>query len=151
MAEDSIGILLQLVLATFLGALLGLEREYKRKAAGLRTYSLVSLGAAFFIIISHYPFLLYSDQINVDFDPTRVLGQIVLGVGFLGAGLIIFRDSHIEGLTTAAGLWIAAAVGAAVGEKLYLLAAFVTFIALFILAGLTLVEEKLIDKEKNNG
>lgn len=137
---------MQLLLATLLGAFIGLEREYKRKEAGLRTYSLVALAAAFFIIISYESARPFLGQAGVSFDPTRVIGQIVLGIGFLGAGLIIFRGPHIEGLTTAAGLWVTAAVGVAVGVKSYFLAVFVSLIAVGILAGLRLVEEKFFGK-----
>lgn len=139
-------IVFQLLLAAVLGGLIGLEREYKRKEAGLRTYALVSLGAAFFTIISFETFRLFINQPQIDFDPGRIVGQIVLGIGFLGAGLIIFRGSHIEGLTTAAGLWVAAAVGTAIGAKLYFPAVFASLLAVGILAGLRLVEEKLFGK-----
>jgi putative Mg2+ transporter-C (MgtC) family protein len=139
-------VVLQLILAAILGGLMGLEREYKRKEAGLRTYSLVSLGAAFFTIISYQTFDLFSGKPAIDFDPTRIIGQIVLGIGFLGAGLIIFRGFHIEGLTTAAGLWVAAAVGVAIGARFYFPAIFVTFLTIGILAGLRLLEEKIFGK-----
>jgi putative Mg2+ transporter-C (MgtC) family protein len=141
-------IVIQLLLATVLGGVIGLEREYKRRQAGIRTYSLVCLGAAFFTIVSFETFRLFVNQPGIIFDPARIVGQIVLGIGFLGAGLIIFRDTHIEGLTTAAGLWVAAAVGVAVGTKLYFSAIFVTLLAIFILAGLRRVEEKFFDKEQ---
>ena len=140
-------IIFQLLLAALLGGLLGLEREYMRKEAGLRTYSLVSLGAALFTIISYQAFELFSGQIGIDFDPTRIIGQIVLGIGFLGAGLIIFRGLHVEGLTTAAGLWVTAAIGVAIGIGFYFLAIFTTFLALLILAGLRMVEEKIFGEE----
>jgi len=138
----------QLILAAFLGGLVGLEREYKRKEAGLRTYSLVSLGSALFTIISLKMADSYFGRSGTDFDPSRIVGQIVLGIGFLGAGLIIFRGSHIEGLTTAAGLWVIAAIGVAVGAGLYSLALFTSVLSLAILAGLRLIEEKFVEKEK---
>lgn len=139
-------IIFQLILAVILGGFIGIEREYKRKEAGLRTYSLVCLGAAFFTMVSFESFKIFANQSGIDFDPTRIIGQIVLGIGFLGAGLIIFRGSHIEGLTTAAGLWVTAAIGAAIGAKLYFPAIFVTFLTVGILAGLRLIEEKLFNK-----
>ena len=141
-------VIFQLLLAALLGGLLGLEREYMRKEAGLRTYSLVCLGAALFTIISYATFRLFIGQAGIDFDPTRIIGQIVLGIGFLGAGLIIFRGSHIEGLTTAAGLWVTAAIGVAIGAGFYFPAIFATVLAIGILAGLRLVEEKIFGKEK---
>ena len=137
-----------LLLAALLGGLIGLEREYMRKEAGLRTYSLVSLGAALFTIISYQSFELFSGQTGIDFDPSRIIGQIVLGIGFLGAGLIILRGSHVEGLTTAAGLWAAAAIGVAVGIGFYFLAIFAAFLAIGILAGLRVIEEKIFGREK---
>jgi putative Mg2+ transporter-C (MgtC) family protein len=140
-------IFIQLLLATLLGGLIGLEREYKRKEAGLRTYALVALGAAFFVIISYETATFLADRAGINFDPTRIIGQIVLGIGFLGAGLIIFRGFHIEGLTTAAGLWVTSAVGVAVGAKLYLPALFVSLIAVGVLSGLRLVEERFFGKK----
>ena len=134
-------ILIQLVLAAFLGGVVGLEREYKRKEAGLRTYALVSLGSALFTVIA-FNFPLTSIGQNISLDPTRVIQAIATGIGFLGAGLIIQRQFRIEGLTTAAGLWVVAAVGVAIGAKLYIPAVFVTFLAIGILAGLRVIEEK---------
>ncbi len=111
-----------LILATALGALIGLEREWARKEAGLRTFSLISLGAALFVIISRLSFSQYLGISSL--DPSRTLGQIIVGIGFLGAGIIIFREreGRVEGLTTAAIMWATAAVGAAVGLGLYELA-----------------------------
>lgn len=139
-------IFIQLVLATFLGGLIGIEREYKRKQAGLRTFSLICLGATLFTLLSLEVFYLFKNQSIIDFDPTRIIGQIVVGVGFLGAGLIIFRGSRIEGLTTATGIWVTAAIGVAVGIKLYLVAIFTTFLVVGILAGLRFIEDKFFNK-----
>jgi putative Mg2+ transporter-C (MgtC) family protein len=143
-------IFFQLFLAVILGGLIGLEREYKKRAAGLRTYSLVSLGAALFTIlgIKAAEFYINLNNSSLGIDPSRIIGQIVLGVGFLGAGLIIIRESRVEGLTTAAGLWVAAALGAAIGIKLYLIAAFTAFLTLGILSILRIVEEKIIHKNQ---
>lgn len=141
-------IFLQLVLATVLGGLVGLEREYNRKEAGLRTFALVSLGAAFFTIIAYDSLKLFFDKPPVGFDPSRIIGQIVLGIGFLGAGLIIYRESHVEGLTTAAGLWVAAAIGAAVGAKFYLPAVFVTILIIGVFTGLKPIEQKFIKRRE---
>jgi len=136
----------QLILAVLLGGLVGLEREYNRKEAGLRTFALVSLGAAFFTIIAYEAVKIFFETPPVGFDPTRIIGQIVLGIGFLGAGLIIYKESRVEGLTTAAGLWVVAGIGAAVGTKLYLPAVFVTFLVITVLTGLRLAEERFIKK-----
>jgi putative Mg2+ transporter-C (MgtC) family protein len=141
----------QLALATLLGGLIGLEREYNRKEAGLRTFALVSLGATFFTIVAFQSLKIFEG--NTAFDPSRIIGQIVLGIGFLGAGLIIYREFHVEGLTTAAGLWVTAAIGSAIGIKLYSLAAFTTALVLFVLTCLRPIEEKFIksrtEREKN--
>jgi len=136
-----IEIILRLLLAVLLGGLVGLEREYKRKEAGLRTYALVSLGAALFTIVS-IEFL----KMGFGQDPIRVLQAVAIGIGFIGAGLIIYRQFYVEGLTTAAGVWVAAAIGVAAGGGLYLAAIFVTFLAIGILAGLRLFEEKIFGK-----
>ncbi len=129
-------IILQLLLAVFLGAFMGIEREYVGKAAGIRTFSLVSLGACLFTIISREAFTSFLGQAGVSYDPSRLAGNVVMGIGFLGAGLIIFRGMKVEGLTTAAGLWVASAVGMAVGCKLYLIGVFTALLAVLILAGL---------------
>lgn len=136
-------IIFQLLLAAILGGLVGLEREYKRKEAGLRTCCLVSLGATLFTTISFQVFNLFLAKPGITFDPTRIIGQIVLGAGFLGAGVIIYREDRVGGLTTAVGVWVVAAIGTAVGAGLYFPAIFVTFLALLILAGLRLLEEKI--------
>ena len=137
-------IILQLVLAMVLGGLVGLEREFHRKEAGLRTFILVCLGATLFTVISLQFSESFLEKTGIAYDPTRIIGQIVLGIGFLCAGLIIFRGARIEGLTTAAALWITAAIGATVGVRFYFLAIFVTFLTIFVLAGFRLIEEKLL-------
>ncbi len=134
----------QLVLATILGALVCLERELSKKAAGLRTFSLVSLGAAFFTIIS--VLALEKFPTPGSFDVSKIPSQIVLGIGFIGAGLIIFHRSQVKGLTTAAGLWVAAAIGMAVGFKMYLLAIFTTFLVVLIFVVFWFVEDRLVRK-----
>ncbi|MBU4274568.1 MgtC/SapB family protein [Patescibacteria group bacterium] len=136
-------IIFQLLLAAVLGGLVGLEREYQKRAAGLRTHSLVCLGSALFIIISLESFHQWANITGISFDPSRVISGIVLGVGFIGAGLIMHRGFKIEGLTTAAGIWVVAAIGVAVGLKLYLVAVFTSFLALGILSVLRLLEEKV--------
>lgn len=101
---------LRLLLAGILGAVIGLDREYRAKEAGFRTHFLVSLGSALFMIISQYGFaeILHNDP-TIKLDPSRVAAQIVSGIGFLGAGTIIFQKQFVRGLTTAAGLWATAA------------------------------------------
>ncbi len=134
--------ILQLFLATLLGALLGLERELKKKEAGLQTYSLVALGSCLLTILAFSYFQELAGQAGVDFDPSRIIQAIAIGIGFVGGGAVFKGKSFIEGLTTAAGLWVAAGIGIAVGTEFYVLAAITTFIALLILAGLGMIEEK---------
>jgi len=139
-------IISQLILATVLGALIGLEREIKRKEAGLQTYSLVALGTCIFTIISFELFNSFFGKTGISFDPSRIIMAIAIGIGFIGAGVIFRQSSGVIGLTTAAGLWATAAIGIAVGVKLYFLAIFTTFLSLFILAGFGLLEEKILKK-----
>ncbi len=137
-------IIFQLFLAAFLGSLIGLEREIKRKEAGLQTYSLVALGSCLFTTIAL--FLGKSDMI----DPSPIIMAIAIGMGFIGAGTIFRGKEKIEGLTTAAGLWATAAIGLAVGNQFYLLATSATFLVLIILAGFGLLEEKIFWRKKEN-
>ncbi len=116
----------ELGLALLLSALIGLEREMRQKSAGLRTHTLVGVGAALFMLISKYGFNDVLEAGRVILDPSRVAAQIVTGVGFLGAGLIFVRRDSVRGLTTAAAIWVTAAVGAASGAGLPVLAATTT-------------------------
>lgn len=131
-------IFIQLLLAVILGALIGLEREFQGKAAGLRTYALVSLGACLFTIVSTEGFNRFIGPTS--FDPSRIASQVVVGIGFLGAGLIFLKGDIVYGLTTAAGLWISAALGTAVGAGMYSAAILATLIVLLILTLLKSVE-----------
>ena len=124
---------IQIALAFGLGGLLGLQREYSHKAAGLRTYSLVAVGAALFTIISLNGFNEFLLMDASRYDPSRIASNIVVGIGFLGAGVIIFRGVKVEGLTTAAGMWIAAGIGMAIGVKMYAIAIFTTFLVFLVL------------------
>ena len=141
-------IIYQLLLATFLGALIGLEREYKGKRAGLQTYSLVALGTCLFTVISFALFNSFLTKTGISFDPSRVIQAIAVGIGFIGAGVIFRQTSGIVGLTTAAGLWTTAAIGIAVGAGLYFLATLTTLLAILILAGFGLLEEKIFKEKK---
>lgn len=138
---------LQLLLAALLGGLIGLEREYKRKEAGLKTFSLVSLGACFFTVVAIYlsSHPSYSASF-VQVDPGRVIQAVAIGIGFIGSGLIIYRKFQVEGLTTAAALWATAAIGIGVGVRLYFLAILGAFLTIGILAGFRLIEEKFFHK-----
>ena len=130
---NQLTMLAQVVLAFVLGGFLGLQREYSGKAAGLRTYTLVTVGAAVFTLASVGGFNEFLALDASRYDPSRIAANIVVGIGFFGAGVIVFRGAHIEGLTTAAGVWTAAAIGMAVGLKLYLLAIFTTLLVFFTL------------------
>ena len=115
-----------LTVALVLSAAIGLERELRQKDAGLRTNTLVGIGAALFMLVSKYGFYDVVQGRLVVLDPSRVAAQIVSGVGFLGAGLIFVRRDSVRGLTTAAAVWVTAAIGAAAGAGLLLLAALTT-------------------------
>jgi len=141
-----IEIICQLLLATFFGALIGLEREYKKKRAGLQTYSLVSLATCLFTIILFQFLNLFSGK-DAIFNFAGVIQAVAIGLGFIGAGVIFRQPSGIVGLTTAAGLWVTGAIGIAIGARLYFLAVFSTFLTLLILAGLGLLEEKFFKEE----
>ncbi len=133
-------VVIMLLLALSLGGILGFERQYAGKAAGIRTYGLVTLGAAIFTYLSREGFTPSGGEVV---DPSRIAAQVVMGIGFLGAGLIIFRQSHLEGLTTAAGLWLVAAIGMSVGAGMYGLAVSATVIGF-----ITLTILKRFDVEK---
>ncbi len=144
--ELSIHLLSRLLLASFLGGLIGLEREIHGRPAGFRTHLLVSLGACLFTITSleiYRIFGNFSGNGPVGVDPGRIAAQVVTGIGFLGAGAIIRERASIRGLTTAACLWVAAALGIACGIGLFWLAISVTLVALVNLLLLKEVERRL--------
>lgn len=135
----------RLILAVVLGALLGVERELARKTAGVRTYALVSLGSCLFTSISILSFLKYGNSFIV----SQIPSNIVVGIGFLGAGVIIFQQSHLKGITTAAGLWVAAAIGTAVGFGFCLLAVLAAALTLLVFTLLWLFESKVVEKRSS--
>ncbi|MEU5835992.1 MgtC/SapB family protein [Streptomyces diacarni] len=139
--------LADLALAFVLTSLIGLERRAKRKSAGLRTHALVGLGAALFMLVSKYGFADLMDADNVSFDPSRIAAQVVSGVGFLGGGLIFVRRDVVRGLTTAAIVWVSAAVGMACGAGLPLLALAVVALHFLTVWGFTKLGEHLPDVE----
>src|SRR5579884_3154197 len=120
--------LLRLGLALLPGAVIGFERESTEHAAGMRTNALVSLGSCLFTLISGYGFLDFLSIAHMQVDPTRIASYVVAGIGFLGAGSIVFkRDAHtVKGLTTAAAIWLVAAIGMACGAGLLLVAVLTT-------------------------
>jgi putative Mg2+ transporter-C (MgtC) family protein len=126
--------ILRLVTAVALGGLVGIERQRYDWAAGLRTHMLVCLGSALIMVVSAFGFADILGTPNVNLDPSRIAAQVVSGIGFLGAGTILFlKNEVIKGLTTAAGLWAVAGVGLAVGSGLYLAAIVTTVLILIIL------------------
>ncbi len=129
-------LVLRLLLAGVLGALIGLEREYRAKEAGYRTHFLVSLGSALIMIVSQYGFLdLYKAE-GVHYDSARLAAQVVTGIGFIGAGTIILQKQVVRGLTTAAGVWATSGIGLAIGAGMYLLgisSAILTLVGLEVL------------------
>lgn len=133
----------QLILAVLLGSFIGLERRLAHKSAGMRTFAMVSLGAALFTIISG---AMYSSfGAGSAFDPSRIASQIIVGIGFLAGGMIIFNNHRVEGLTTSAGLWVAGGIGMAVGLGLYSIAVFTAILLLVVFEVFNAMEQKLVN------
>ena len=132
---------LKLILAMLLGGLIGTERAIlARQPAGTRTFGLVALGACLFVVIGSY---VNSAFVGVGgIQPTLMAASIITGIGFLGGGLIIFRGDSLHGVTTAAGLWITAAIGMAAGFGMYAVATFATLLSLIMFTGMWYIENK---------
>ena len=133
----------ELALALVLSASIGLEREIRQKNAGLRTHTLVGVGAALFMLISKYGFTDVLQPGLIVLDPSRMAAQIVSGVGFLGAGLIFVRRDSVRGLTTAASIWVTAAIGAASGAGLAILALLATGIYFLVVLAFPVAVRRL--------
>ena len=152
MLQDDLSILLRVVIACVLSGILGWERESRGKAAGLRTHILVGVAAVLFIVIGEFiavSFKAYGDHVR--FDAAGLVGAIVTGISFLGAGMIFFkkgRDHDVHGLTTAAGIVTTAAIGILVGLERYFLAAGSTAIVFFVLRFVNMFEVKYLDPEE---
>lgn len=128
---------LRLFVAAILGGVIGLEREYRAKEAGFRTHFLVALGSGLFMILSQFGFddvLGHYEQVSL--DPSRIASQVVTGIGFIGAGTIIFQKHVVRGLTTAAGLWVTSAIGMTAGAGMYVLSIATTVLVLLCLEAL---------------
>ena len=140
--------LLRVVIAAVLGGAVGFERELRDREAGFRTHMLVSIGSALFTIVSAYAFreFLVAGGSVVRADPTRIAAQIVTGIGFLGAGAIIRQGLSVRGLTTAATLWVVAAVGLAAGAGYYSAAVFTTALVLIALYPLRIIAYRLTSR-----
>lgn len=134
-------LLVRLFVAMLLGMAIGAERIFANKTAGMRTHALVAMGSALFVIIADVVSMAHGQ--NSSLDQIRMASQVVVGVGFLGAGLIVFQDSQVKGLTTASGLWVSAAIGIATGFGLYTLAIAGVILTLFIFTVLWFIEERI--------
>ena len=132
-------LILRLFLGGIMGGVIGLEREFRAKEAGLRTHFIVALGSALFMIISQYAF-------SGRFDAARVAAQVVSGIGFIGAGVIIFQKNVVRGVTTAAGLWVAAAIGLACGAGMYVVAAAATLMTFICLEAMHFFHRYIAEK-----
>ena len=135
-----VGAIVKLVLSLLLGATIGMERRRKGQIAGLRTLALISMGATLAMLISIYIPQEYMGLKNG--DPGRIAAQVVSGVGFLGAGAIIQMKGSVRGLTTAAGIWMTACIGLAVGAGMYLISIITTLLIIFILVNIELIEQR---------
>ena len=143
MADDVniVNAILRMLLSLLLGAIVGIERMIKGQTAGMRTFALIAMGSTLAMLLSIYLPQEFNGLKNG--DPGRIAAQVVSGVGFLGAGAIIQMKGSVRGLTTAAGIWIVAAIGLAVGIGLYMLAVVATLLILFILVPLEKLEHKV--------
>ncbi|MFB5663059.1 MgtC/SapB family protein [Alteribacillus sp. HJP-4] len=140
--DDSYIIFIRILIAAFLAGLIGMEREYKRHPAGFRTHLLVGTGACLAMLMALFGFQPYLEE-NADisaYDPSRLASYVISGVGFLGAGTIIVQGASIRGLTTAASIWVVAAIGLAAGAGMYFAASFTTLLVLLSLLFLNHVD-----------
>jgi putative Mg2+ transporter-C (MgtC) family protein len=144
-------IILRLFLSAILGGLIGMDREKLEWAAGLRTHMLVCLGSTLAMIVSSFGFDDILGQGGVTLDPSRIASLVISGIGFIGAGTILFRKRKvIYGLTTAAGLWTVAAIGLAVGGGMYIAAVATTLITLLVLIGVKKIETRFFSNDKKD-
>ncbi|MCE0491568.1 MgtC/SapB family protein [Pantoea sp. Mb-10] len=138
--------LIRIALAGILGGLIGLERQMRAKEAGLRTHILVGIGSAMFMLVSKYGFADMLTNDHVALDPSRIAAQVVSGMGFLGAGTIIIQKQIVKGLTTAAGLWVTAAIGLVIGSGMYEIGIYGTVLALVVLETFRRISHWLIGR-----
>jgi putative Mg2+ transporter-C (MgtC) family protein len=138
---------LRLILAALFGAAIGLERERKDWAAGMRTHMMVSMGSALIMLVSSFGFNDIMGESYAELDPSRVAAQIVSGIGFIGAGTILFRKpATVLGLTTASGLWTVSGIGMATGGGMYFAASAATVFSIVILWGLHPIQKRISNK-----
>jgi putative Mg2+ transporter-C (MgtC) family protein len=143
-------LILRLVLAVLLGGVVGMEREWNNHAAGFRTHILVCLGSATIMLLSIYGFSQFVNEVNVRVDPARLAAQVISGIGFLGAGAILRNGSVISGLTTAASVWVVAAIGLCVGAGFMFTAFYTTMLVLISLFVLNKWEKYLMRHRRNH-
>lgn len=141
-------IILRLILSVFLSGFIGLERQIHRRSAGLRTHILVSLGSCLIMLTSLFVFDIYNGKVPL--DPARIAAGVITGIGFLGAGTIIRERENVRGLTTAASLWLVAAIGLAVGIGFYTASIATTALALIVLLFLRYIEGIIFGKEEHS-
>lgn len=139
-------LLIRIALAGFLGGMIGIERQLRAKEAGLRTHILVSMGSAMFMIVSKYGFEDIIREHHVALDPSRIAAQVVSGMGFLGAGTIIIQKQIVKGLTTAAGMWVTAAIGLVIGSGLYEIGIYGAFLTLIVLEVFRQLSNRLLSR-----
>ena len=142
-----VDIIIRLLLSVIFGGAIGYVREIKRKAAGLRTHMLVCMGSAIFTLVSIY----MAQDGGMNADPTRIAASVVTGIGFIGAGAIFQMGGSVKGLTTAASIWVCAALGLAVGAGYYDIATFSTILALIVIQLLQTVERKFVRPSEREG
>ena len=137
--------ILTIFVAAMLGGAIGLEREYRSKEAGFRTHFLVGLGSALFMVLSIHGFDGFEGQpgVIIQRDPARMAAQVVSGIGFIGAGTIIFQKNVVKGLTTAAGLWVTSAIGMTAGVGMYGVAVSATVMVLVCLEGMNFLHHRV--------
>lgn len=142
-------ITVRLLIAALLGGLVGLEREWSNHAAGLRTHILVCIGSAVIMLLSIYGFNQFVNEPNVRIDPARLAAQVISGIGFLGAGAILRNGSTVSGLTTAASIWVVAAIGLCVGAGFLFASILTTIIVLISLFILNKLENHIMHKRRH--
>ena len=145
---------LTIFVAAMLGGAIGLEREYRSKEAGFRTHFLVGLGSGLFMVLSLHGFDDFVGIQGIQRDPSRIAAQVVSGIGFIGAGTIIFQKNVVKGLTTAAGLWVTSAIGMTAGTGMFALATAATAMVIVCLEAVNFIHHKVFkqpyDEETKN-
>lgn len=139
--------ILSIFIAAMLGGIIGFEREYRSKEAGFRTHFLVGLGSGLFMVLSLHGFDDFVGIQGIQRDPSRIAAQVVSGMGFIGAGTIIFQKNVVKGLTTAAGLWVTSAIGMTAGAGMYALASVSTLLVILCLEGSNFIHHRIFHEK----